>query len=85
MKPSRGASNLRSYCCLRQNSLARKVAGKSLNASIQINSGIQKGDFIPVTFVGLADFVVLLLPRTHTVEAGFQRVNRRVECMSKHK
>ena len=67
------------------NLLARKVAGKSINASIQIYSGFQKGDFIPVTFVGVADFVVLLLPRTHTVEAGFQRVNRRVECMSKHK
>ena len=69
------------------NLLALKVAGKSVNASIQIYSDIQKGDFIPVTFVGLADFrfVVLLLPRTHTMEAGFQRVNRRVECMPKHK
>ncbi len=67
------------------NLLARKVTGKSVRTSIQIYSGIQKWDFISVTFVGLADFVVLLLPRTHTVEAGFQRANRRVKCMSKHK
>jgi hypothetical protein len=67
------------------NLLARKVAGKSVNASIQINSGILKGDSIPVTFVDLAGFVVPLLPRTHTMEAGFQHVNRRVECMPGHK
>jgi hypothetical protein len=65
---------------LAPNLLARKVTGKSVNASIQINSGVQKGDFIPVTFVVLAGFVVLLLPRTHTVEAGFQRVNQRAEA-----
>lgn len=65
--------------------LAPKVAGKSVNTLIQTNSGIQKGDCIPVTFVGLAGFVALLLPRTHTVEMGFQRVDRRVEFMPKHK